>query len=58
MPKFAELLSCAIFFYSADREESIHYYISRINDYHNYAKVWIKNDNKVILVPSSLRFSQ
>jgi hypothetical protein len=38
----------AIFFYSADREEPIHYHVSKVNDYNNYSKIWIK-DGDVIL---------
>jgi hypothetical protein len=42
MPKFAELMAYAIFFFSGDRDEPIHYHVSRMNDYNNYSKIWIK----------------
>jgi hypothetical protein len=48
MPKFAEILSYVIFFYSNDRNEPIHYHISRLNDYNNFAKVWIKDGNVIL----------
>jgi hypothetical protein len=48
MPKFAEVLAYVIFFYSHDRDEPIHYHVSRLNDYNNYAKIWIKGSDVVL----------
>jgi hypothetical protein len=57
MPKFAELMAYAIFFYSSDREEPIHYHVSKINDYNNYSKIWIK-DGDVILEHNKARIPE
>jgi hypothetical protein len=54
VPKFAELLAYAIFFFSADSEEPIHYHVSRINDYNNYSKIWIR-DGLVVLEHNKAR---